>query len=624
MLTLPEKILFALAVLGALVAASQTFLRLRAIIRRGKGEIRLDDLPARAWKAALNFLSQRTVLRHRPLASLWHALVAWGFTFYLLVNLGDVLAGYLPGFHFFGRGLPGGIYRLLADVLSVGVLVGMVALLARRFLRKDPALTTRDSTLLHPKARAGIRRDSLIVGAFILLHVGARFVGQSFALAGESADAWQPFASALAGLWRGWNASTLTLLEHLSWWLALGLILAFVPYFEYSKHLHIFFAPLNFFLKPQRKPGALDPVNFDDDSITQFGANKLEDLPWTALVDAYSCIMCNRCQEVCPAYTTGKALSPAALEINKRYFLKEEGGKLAAGAASGPALLEWAITPEAVWACTACGACNDICPVGNEPMRDILEIRRSLVLTDNQFPEPFQTAFRGMERAMNPWNLGPDKRLLWAEGLDVPLADDSPDFEILWWVGCAPATDARAQKTARDLAKLLHAAGVRFAVLGEREACTGDSARRAGNEFLFSELAKMNVETLNEAIGEQPRRILTTCPHCLHTLLNEYGAFGGHYQVVHHTEYLNELIAAGRLKVNPAQMGEVTFHDPCYLGRHNGIVAAPRQALASAGIQITEMPRTGLKSFCCGAGGAQIYIVKSGKFEQVAGFGMNP
>ena len=232
-------------------------------------------------------------------------------------------------------------------------------------------------------------------------------------------------------------------------------------------------------------------------------------------MDAYACIMCYRCQEVCPAYNTGKVLSPAALEINKRYFLNSQGGRIASGEASAQAAAGVCHPAEAVWACTACGACVDICPVGNEPMRDILDIRRALVLMENDFPDQLQTAFRGMERTMNPWNVPPAERMKWAEGLDVPTIDENPEPEILWWVGCAPATDARAQKTARAFAEILNAAGVSYAVLGEKEQCTGDSARRAGNEFLFNELAPANVEMLNEVA---PKRIVTTCPHCLHTL----------------------------------------------------------------------------------------------------------
>jgi len=516
-----------------------------------------------------------------------------------------VLEGFIPNYIFLGTSPLGNIYRLLADLLSVGVLVGMIALIIRRFVVKPPTLTTRSDVLVHPRARAGIRRDSAIVSAFILVHVGSRFLGAALQIATEGADPWLPFASAVAGLFSGLSESALIVGEHITYWLALGTILAFIPYFLYSKHIHLFFAPLNFLFKPQRKSiGELSRLDFDDESIEQFGATHLENLGWEQIMDAYACIMCYRCQEVCPAYNTGKVLSPAALEINKRYFLNAEGARIARGEASQSPLLEFAISPEAVWACTACAACIDICPVGNEPMRDILDIRRSLVLMENSFPDQLQTAFRGMERTMNPWNLPPTERMKWAEGLGVPTIDENPEAEVLWWVGCAPATDTRAQKTARAFAEILNQSGVNYAVLGEMEQCTGDSARRAGNEYLFNEMALANVEMLNEV---NPTRIVTTCPHCLHTLKNEYPAFGGSYAVIHHTQLINELVGAGKIKLKGDSAGKATFHDPCYLGRQNDILGEPRLVLQQAHVETVEMGRSGNKSFCCGAGGAQMW-----------------
>jgi Fe-S oxidoreductase len=621
MLTTIEKILFVLLALGAAAAALRQADRIRRIIRRGWGRPNLDHLPERAVRAAIKAVSFQPTWRVRLGPSLLHAFVGWAFIFYLLVNLGDVLQAFLPGFVFMGNGLVGGVYRLVADLLSVAALLGMSLLLLRRFVLRAPALRLPENTTVHPKARFGIRRDSAVVGSFILVHVGSRFLGSSFHLAEQGVDLWQPFASTVSVLWFDLSPEVITLMQHVFFWGALGSILLFIPYFLYSKHLHLFMAPVNFLLRPERKSiGQLAAINFEDQSITQYGAAMLEDLEWKLIEDAYACIMCNRCQDACPANATGKALSPAALEINKRYFINEHSAALAAGQPSPAGLLEFAIRPEEVWACTTCGACVDICPVGNEPMRDILDIRRNLVLMESKFPDQFQGAFRGMERQGNPWNVGPESRLEWAEGLNVPTVEKNPDFEILYWVGCAPATDPRARKTARAFVQVLQAAGANFAVLGRSERCTGDSARRSGNEFLFAQLAGQNVETINTVMGEHKRRIVATCPHCLHTIKNEYGDFGGNYEVIHHTQLIAELQAAGKLKLDPAKQAgaQVAFHDPCYLGRHNQIFDAPRQALQAAGAEVTELTRNRSGSFCCGAGGAQMWKEEEAGSQRVS------
>jgi len=614
MLTTPEKILFALSTLACLYAAFKAAERIIRIVRRGRGKVDWGLARRRLVAVAIKTITFEPVFRTRLGVSLAHGFVAWAFIYYLLVNLLDLLRGFVPGFHI--SGTVGDVYRLGADLLSACALAGMLALLTRRFALQPASLMARQDVLLLAKAKSGIRRDSAIVGGFIIVHVGSRFLGESVRLASEHADAWQPFASVVSRLWAGWSPAALTFAEHATFWLALGSILAFVPYFLYSKHIHLFIAPLNFLLRPERRSiGEQEKIDFDDESLEQFGALSIEDLNWELILDAYACIMCFRCQEVCPAYNTGKVLSPAAMEINKRYFLNVEGSRLAAGEASSQKLTEFAISPEAVWACTACGACVDICPVGNEPMRDILDIRRALVLMENDFPEQLQTAYRGMERTLNPWNVPQSERLKWAEGIEVPVVDGDTQPEILWWVGCAPATDARAQKTARAFAQLLNRAQVSYAILGENEQCSGDSARRSGNEYLFSELAAANVELLNQVA---PRRIVTTCPHCLHTLKNEYPAFGGNYQVIHHIQLISELVGAGRLKLNEALDQIITFHDPCYLGRHNGIVDEPRLVLRETQASLVEMPRHGLNSFCCGAGGAQMWKEEEKGVERVS------
>lgn len=635
MLSLPEKIVFILALLVSGYGAFFTAKRIIRIIKRGHGKPDWQLASRRFISVALKVITFQPVFRLRFLTSLFHGLVAWGFIYFLLVNLADILRGFIPGFTFLGKGVLGNVYRLGGDLLSVGVLTGMLALIIRRFILKPEEMDTRQEIMLDIRARRGIRRDSAIVSMFILLHVGARFIGESIHLVKTEFDAWQPFAALVSLVWRGASEPALTIGEHVAFWLALGAVLAFVPYFLYSKHIHLIMAPLNYLLKPERRSmGELIKLDFDDDEIEQFGVLRLEDLGWEQLLDAYACIMCYRCQEVCPAYHTGKALSPAALEINKRYFLNYEGRRLAHGESSQFTLLEFAIPPEAVWACTACGACVDICPVGNEPMRDILDIRRALVLMENDFPDQLQTAFRGMERTGNPWNISPSERLSWAEGLKVPTVAQNPHFDVLWWVGCAPATDARAQKTARAFAQILRAAGVNFAVLGEQEQCTGDAARRAGNEYLFNELAVINVKTLNAV---SPKLIVTTCPHCLHTLKNEYPAFGGNYQVMHHTQIIAELLAAGKIKLKGEAGNEdqesrdgnrekqtasgkahAVFHDPCFLGRQSGIIKAPRQVLEKIGINLIEMTNHGRKSFCCGAGGAQMWKEEERGSERVS------
>jgi Fe-S oxidoreductase len=612
MLTPVEQMLFLLLALLAVGAAYSGFREMYLIIYRGEGRLHWDKLPVRVWNALMIYLTQRTTLRTRRLTSLLHLGVVWGFTFYFLVNFGDFLQGFIPGFVFLeGTGLIYEGYRLLADVLSVTVLVGVVYFIVRRlYLPNRAELKYHPNVLLHPRVKAGaVFDDSMIVAFFILIHVGARFMGEAVHVAQTAPDIAMPFATLVSGLLAGFSADSLNTLRHLFWWLALGGILLFLPYFPYTKHAHLFMAPLNYLTRPERTSlGEMEPLDFEDEDREQFGVTRLEDLSKTQIMDAFACIMCNRCQDVCPAYVTGKELSPSALEVNKRYIIRDQMSALAAGEPSAQPLLGFAISESALWACTACGACIDICPTGNEPMLDILDIRRAQVMMEGDLPGELQNALRGMESAAgNPWNSS-ESRFRWANGLDfaVPTVDENPDFEVLYWVGCAASYDPRAQLTARALVRVLHHAGVNFAVLGEAEGCTGDVARRAGNEFLYSEMAAANVETLNAA---NPPRIVVTCPHCLHNLGREYHQFGGHYEVVHHTQLIEELIAAGRVPAgaHPSRQSNVTFHDPCYLGRHNGIVDEPRAVLNRLTDNLVEMPRHGRNSFCCGAGGAQFW-----------------
>ncbi|MBA3870799.1 MAG: 4Fe-4S dicluster domain-containing protein [Anaerolineae bacterium] len=613
MLTPFEQFLFILLAVLAVGATYGGFHDMYLIINRGEGQLYLDHLPQRIWKALTIYLTQQTTLKTRRVSSLFHLGIVWGFTYYFLVNGLDTFKGFIPNFLNWleNFGIIYNLYRLIGDVLSIAVLVGVVYFILRRFvLPNKKELEYHDNVLLYPKVKEGaIATDSLVVAVFILLHVGSRFLGESVYVAHYGSDLFMPFATLISPIWHGMSADTLTALEHVFWWVALGGILIFTPYFPYSKHAHLFMAPLNFLTKPKRTSlGEMEKLDLENPDIEQFGANKLEQLPKTNILDGFACIMCNRCQDVCPAYVTGKELSPAALEVNKRYYMRDHMTDLAGGSESEFSLVGMAISESAVWACTSCGACIDICPVGNEPMMDILNIRRDAVLMQSEFPAELQGAFKGMERQGNPWQAPREDRFKWAKGLDIPVptVDENPNFDILYWTGCAVNYDPRAQLTARALVKVLNAAGVNFAVLGEQENCTGDVARRAGKEDLYFELATGNVETLNEV---NPKRIVVTCPHCFHNIGKEYGQFGGNYEVVHHTELIEELMAAGKVptSASPKKMSNVTFHDPCYLGRHNDVVEAPRNVLGLVTDNLIEMPRNKKKSFCCGAGGAQFW-----------------
>jgi len=611
MLTTLEKLLFLLLLIGSGYFAGRGFHNVYRAIARGKPDARFDNLPKRIRRALWNVLTQQSVFKARPLVSFFHALIFYGFVFYFLVNLVDLLEGF---FVIHARGGPWNVFNLTADLLTAAVLIGIGAMVLRRSFIRPKDFAFADQTPVAPEVRGGMFRDSIVVAGFIALHVGCRLMFKATQLAQQGSDGFQPIGSLLAAPFTGLAPSQLDIYNHIFWWGSLGSILVFLPYFPRSKHLHIFMAPINLALKKDQ-PGVLQPMDFEKEEV--FGAAKLEDFSWPRLLDSYSCIMCNRCQDVCPANVTGKALSPAAILINERYELNKILPTFSKGQQSPRPLLDFALNDESAWACTTCNACVEVCPVGNEQMLHIIDVRRERVLGAAEFPKGLQNTFNHMERAGNPWGLSPEERFAWAKGLPfaVPTLADNPEPEVLYWVGCAAAFEPRAQKIARSMAELLNAAGLDWAVIGKEEKCTGDTARRTGNEYLFVQMAEENVAVLNEI---KPKTIVTTCPHCFHTIGNEYPQFGGNFVVKHHSDFIDELVKAGKLTLNGQSDDSITYHDPCYLGRHNGIFDEPRGLIQATGAKLTEPSRNRSNSFCCGAGGGQFWKEEEKGNERVS------
>ena len=630
MLTNIERGLFIIFVCVSLGLSYTTFSKMFKAIGRGSQPLNWIDVLKNWPKGLAIFLSQKTLFKTRPVIGAIHSGVAWGFTFYLMVNIIDVMYGMIPEFHFFPDHFIGNAYRLFVDIFTITVLFGVIFFVIRRFIAKDKKLNINEPVLLSDSARKGIKRDSFLVGSFIILHVGFRFIGASVEIALNGTDWYQPCATIFASAWSGLSQYNLIIMEHVAWWIALGLIVGFLPYFPYSKHAHLFMGPLNYMAAVERRsPSTLEIMDLEDESVEQFGANKLEHLPQKELLDAYACIMCNRCQDICPAYETGKELSPAAIEINKRYHLNENLKEFSEGAQSLDSLSNWMLSEEAAWSCTTCGFCIEVCPVGNEPMVDILRMRQDLVLMESNFPREAMDVFDKIENYGNPWGMSPQERELWTEGLDVPVMREKKQAEYLYWAGCSGAYDDRGRDISRSVAKILNKAGVDYGILGNEESCTGDSARRIGNEYLFQMQAAQNIETF-EKYGI--KKIITQCPHCLTTLKNDYGEIGTELEVQHHSEFISDLIDNGTIEPKNNITDDFTFHDACYVGRHHGEYDAPRnvlQSVLSEESKIVEMPRNKDQSFCCGAGGGNMwYEIKKGKrinverFEEAAETGV--
>jgi Fe-S oxidoreductase len=584
---------FAIALIVAGVLFGRRAVLLYRLVRMGKPVARFDDIPGRARAEAVVVIGQSKLLQ-RLVPGLMHAAIFWGFIvlfptiFIAMIGVVDPHAT-LP---WLGTQ---GWYVLLVDIFAFIVLGGVITAFVIRKVQRPQRFAgshVREADVI-------LLLIAGIIVSLFLWHASQISLGLN-----EYPATWAPISSLIASALGG---PLTPYLERAAVWAHVLLILGFLVYLPYSKHLHIFLAAVNVFFGRTRARGRLEPIDFEPsgNQDVRFGAATVTDMTWKQMVDTMSCTECGRCQDVCPAYNTGKELSPKLLIMALRDQVLADGPK-ALGSAGGKLspLVPTAVTDNVVWDCVTCGACQQECPVGIEHIDHIVDLRRNLVMVESRFPAEAATMLRDVDRASNPWGKPQSDRAHWADGLGVHVlqpGEEPPD--VLFWVGCAPAYDERARRGAISTAKLMKAAQVDFAILGPRESCTGDPARRMGDEYTFQKMAKQNVDTLN---ASRVKKIVTTCPHCFNTLSNEYPDFGGAYEVVHHTAFLAGLVREGRIKPLAGDQA-ITYHDSCYLARHNDVIAEPRELVAAAGRPV-EMARSGKRTFCCGAGGARMFM----------------